>query len=120
MDPSKPFNFTWNSPPADGFHLFMEDAEGEVVFYIEGIGDTNAVIPAGSLLAGTDYKAHIGVFDITDDARDSFSTGFGASGYLNESFITFTTSSVPEPSSIVFLTLGVFGYAVRRRNRDHG
>lgn len=119
MNPSQSFTFTWNTPPADGFFLYVEEASGFPVFEFDGFGlsGTSAVAPAGTFSAGTGYVVHIDFIDATEGTRDSFQTGTEFTGYVSTTSFQFTPTSVPEPSSFAIMALGLSRLFFRRRSR---
>lgn len=106
MDASQDFLLTWNSPPADGFGLFIIDLNtNSAAFGLEGFGDsmtTSVLIPGGTLTPGTNYEVVLDFIDASEGTVSSFSTGEEFTGFVNTTFLDFSTasSSVPEPAGI--------------------
>jgi hypothetical protein len=127
FDASAPFTFTWNAVSGNSFFLTIEEVDGPEVFFVDGFGssDTSAIIPGGTLTAGTDYEAYLAFANVTADQRDSFPQGEGLSGLARETYFEFTpgtgTPIVPEPSTLILFgtgMIGLGGFTFLRRKRN--
>ncbi|MEM6798792.1 MAG: hypothetical protein AAF589_04690 [Planctomycetota bacterium] len=122
MNAAVDFTLTWNMPlAADGVNeafIFVLDAQsGEQVFQSEVTDETSVVLPGGTLLPGSSYIATIEYRRLSKQQRESFANGEEEVRTGNLTAAAFTTSEVPEPTTISTLFAVACGVVATRRMR---